>query len=156
MDFSQRRRVDQGMTPGLRQAKQTTSRQARTPSVRNLRKPRHGGLLEAIHRLDAGLDQATRDELARWIRDQYTVEYGDIPMGFVAKCYLGPPYVDHRLDLMHDILDHHSIGQPMPEPFEGARMLARSGSYTYIEVYSSGLFVPVMEDGTAVVSGTSS
>ena len=77
-------------------------------------------------------------------------------MGFVAKCYLGPPYVDHRMDLLHDILDHYSVVQSMPEPFEGARMLARSGTYAYIEVYGSGLLVPVLEDGTVVVAGNPS
>lgn len=151
MDFSQRRRVDTGTSVGQGTGQQHHAPVNRAPSVRSLRKPRHAGLFEAVHRLDTGLDPATRDELARWIRDQYTVEYGDIPLGFVSKCYLGPPYVDHRMDLLHDILDHFSLGQTMPEPFEGARMLARSGTYAYVEVFASGLVVPVMEDGTPVV-----
>lgn len=150
MDFSQRRRVDVGLssaTPSVR-----TFGGTRTTSRRNLRPSRQAGLLEAIHRLDAGLDPATRDELVRWIRNQYTVEYGDIPLGLVSKCYLGPPYVDHRMDLLHNILDHFSPTQAMPEPFDGARMLVRSGTYAFIEVYGSGLLVPIMDDGTPVVT----
>ena len=152
MEFRQRRRIDTGQDGGLQRGLQSGQAVAGTaPSVRNLRKPRHAGLFEAVHRLDVGLDPGARDELARWIRDQYAVDYGDIPMGFVAQCYLGLPYVDHRLDLLHDILDHFSAVQAMPQLFEGARMLARSGAYAYVEVYASGLVAPVLPDGTVVV-----
>jgi hypothetical protein len=38
----------------------------------------------------------------------------------------------------------------MPEPFSKARMLARSGGYAFVEVFSDGLILPVLEDGTVV------
>lgn len=38
----------------------------------------------------------------------------------------------------------------MPEPFDRARMLARSDGYLYVEVFSDGLTVPVRPDGTVV------
>lgn len=154
MESSQRRRLETVPASTVGQGRRTQS--SGSPSVKNLRKPRHAGLFDALHRLDTGLDPATRDELARWIRDQYTVEYGDIPLGFVSRCYLGPPYVDHWMDLMHNILDHFSAGQAMPEPFEGARMLARASTYAFIEVYASGRLIPVMEDGTPVVMDATS
>jgi hypothetical protein len=153
MEATQRRHVG---TTRTSDGAQTRSAAPNAGAATGLRKPRHAGLFEAIHRLDTGLDPVARDELARWIRDQYTAEYGDVPLGFVSTCHLGPPYVEHRLSLTHDIVEHFSPGQAMPEPFEGARMLTRSGSYAYIEIYGSGLMVPVMTDGTPVVPGTRS
>ena len=113
----------------------------------DLVKPRHSGLFEAVHRLDTQLDAATRRQLVDWITDQYATDYGDVPLGFLARCYLGPPYVDHRLDLVRSIVEHFQPVDAVPEPFNGARMLARLSSYEYVEVYASGTLVPVRVDG---------
>src|SRR5450755_478818 len=106
MDFRQRRQVQplqQSLTGAdLTRAADQTLRSA--PRLRDQRKARHAGIFEAIHRLDSQVDQAAREQLAGWVRDQYDVEYGDIPMGFVAPCFLGPPYVDHVLDLIYSIV----------------------------------------------------
>lgn len=146
MDFGQRRRIDTGtaFNPDLR------ARSMSGQPVRNRRKPRHAGLLEAVHRLDVALDPAAREELARWIRSEYETELGDVPVGFVAECFLGPPYVDHRLDLFQSIVDHFAPADVMPEPFAQARMLVRTGAYAYVEVYASGELHPVRSDGTVV------
>jgi hypothetical protein len=117
---------------------------------RDARKPRHAGIFEAIHRLDGKLDESSRNELSDWIRAEYEREFSDFPLGLVAVCFLGPPYVDHRMDLLRSILDHFSAADRMPEPFEQARMLARVGAYEFIEVYATGRLVPVRPDGTAV------
>ena len=146
MEFRQRHRSDTGRGGG-----QTAPAFGTALSVRNLRHPRQAGLLEAVHRLDARLDPGARDELARWIRDQYPVESGAIPIGLVAPCHFGPPYVDHRLDLLDGVLEHCSAVQAMPQPFEGPRMLARSGAYAYVEVNAGGLVALVLPDGDVVV-----
>ncbi|MFI6418996.1 hypothetical protein ACIBG6_16535 [Streptomyces sp. NPDC050842] len=112
--------------------------------------PRAPDLRGAIERLDAELDDTARAELAAWIREAYERSHGDVPMGFVARCFLGPPFVDHTLDLMGVITRHFAPFDPMPEPFARARMLARSGGYAYIEVYATGLVIPVLPDGRAV------
>lgn len=117
---------------------------------RELYRPRPKELRDALHRLDAGLDETARRALAEWIREQYTTTYGAVPLGFVARCYLGPPYVDHQLNLFHVIVRHFAPAEPMPDPYSSARMLARSGGYAYIEVYSDGLLLPVLDDGTVV------
>jgi hypothetical protein len=150
VEFSQRRRQ-------VGASLNTTHHSAAgaSPSLRDLRRPRHAGLFEAVQRLDAQLDASSRAELVGWVKDQYVVEYGDIPMGFAARCYLGPPFVDHRLDLLHDIVDHFSAVEVMPEPFEGARMLVRSDEYAFVEVYGSGRLVPVRHDGSVVVPESS-
>lgn len=117
---------------------------------RELYRPRSAPLLEAVRRLDAGLDEQASRSLADWVREQYTTSNGSVPLGFVARCHLGPPYVDHQLNLFHVIVRHFAPAEQMPEPFSAARMLARSGGYTYVEVYADGLILPVLDDGTVV------
>lgn len=119
--------------------------------VRGIRARRSAGLIDAVHRLDAALDQATRDAIAAYIRAGYERDIGDLPVGFVAPCGLGPPYVDHILDLGQTIVEHYGPADAMPEPFARARMLVRSGAYAYVEVYLSGTVVPVLGDGSAVI-----
>ena len=67
-----------------------------------------------------------------------------------AKCYLGPPFVDHKLDLFGSILQHFSPSEDPGYPYSQARGLVRSGSYAFIEIYSDGKIVPILPDGTAV------
>jgi hypothetical protein len=127
----------------------TTGQTAKTTPPSQLRsKKRHAGLFQAIRQLDSGMDLEARKQLAKWIGDQYAIEYGSFVLGMVAICYLGPPYVDHRLDLLGSIVEHYAPSDPMPHPYEGARMLARSGSYAFVEVHSNGELVPVFDDGT--------
>src|SRR3954468_22108258 len=64
-------------------------RSADQQALRVQRTPRHSGIFEAIRRLDATVDQAAREELSAWIRDQYQVNYGNVPVGFVSECFLG-------------------------------------------------------------------
>lgn len=150
MDSSFRRRVE---LPNSNLNLDRTQQPAATPQplVRDSRRPRHADLLQAVHRLDAEISQTTREDLARWIREEYHKEFGDIPLGFVAKCHLGPPYVDHILDLFGTIVEHYAPADTMPDPFGRARMLVRSGAYAYVEIYGSGDIRPVLPDGTVVV-----
>jgi hypothetical protein len=119
--------------------------------TRGIRTRRSASLIDAVHRLDASIDQAARDAIAAHIRAEYERDIGDLPLGFVAPCGLGPPYVDHILDLGQSIVEHYAPADAMPEPFARARMLARSGAYAYVEVYLSGTIVPVRADGSAVI-----
>jgi hypothetical protein len=113
-------------------------------------RPRAADLREAVRRLDAGVDEAARRELTDWLREEYAVRHGDVPVGLFSRCHLGPPYVDHRLDLFGVIVDHYTPADAVPEPFGGARMLVRAGDYALIEVYESGQLLPVLDDGTVV------
>jgi hypothetical protein len=123
----------------------------RTPAaLRELYGRRGARLLDSVRKLDTGLDERACRALADWIRDEYASAHSDVPLGFVARCYLGPPYVDHQLSLLHVIVRHFAAAEPMPEPFAAARMTARSGGYAYVEVYSDGLILPVLDDGTVV------
>jgi hypothetical protein len=142
-----RRLFDVGLAPQDLTAHSVAPQQ--TPGVRTVgQRPRHSGLFEAIRRMDLQIDEAARRELAAWIGEQYARDHGDIPLGFLATCYLGAPYVDHRLDLIHSIVEHFQPADAVPTPFDRARPLARLSSYEFIEVYASGVLVPVRVDGS--------
>jgi hypothetical protein len=149
MESARRRRVEAPLNAKLGASLSDRTGQVQ-PTRRDARKRRHAGLFQAIRRLDGRLDAASRAELAKWVRDEYEREIGDLPLGFVAVCHLGPPYVDHRLDLLNSIVDHFGPADVMPEPFAQARMLVRSNAYEYVEVYASGEIRPVLPDGTVV------
>lgn len=156
MDFGQRQRRVVGIeAPGQAQrpaqhAGQRTSAVPRLGS-REFRKTRSGALTNAVAQLDAAMDEQTRQQLAEWIAGEYAHEYGGaIPLGFLATCYLGPPYVDHRLSLLETIVEHYGPADHVPAPFGEARTLVRSGAYLYVEIYSDGQLVPVRPDGTVV------
>jgi len=148
MEFRHRRRVE--LDGNVASSAGARSNLTSTP-FKQIRKPRTSGIFTAVHRLDVGLDQRQREELARWISTEYTSEFGAVPLGFVAQCHLGPPYVDHVLDLFSSIVEHYSAADTMPDPFGAARMLARIGDYAFVEVYADGKLCPVRPDGTAVV-----
>jgi hypothetical protein len=165
MDFLHRSRRSSATTgssyqvaPAARAARaaQAARQQAASGRISALiERPRHAGLFEAIHRLDMDIAAAERQQLAEWIREEYERELGDFPLGFVAMCHLGPPFIDHRLDLMHSIVDHYAPSQGMPDPFQQARMLVRTGAYEFIEIYASGQLIPVRSDGTPVATPSS-
>ncbi|MGI5245922.1 hypothetical protein [Dactylosporangium sp. CA-139066] len=153
MDFRQRRRVvlgDSALQPPLQASPAVTRARSATGSAAQLRRPRHAGFLRAMHQLDAAVDPAQRAQLAEWLSDAYVEEVGDLPLGCLAQCYLGPPYVDHRLDLGRAIVEHYAPTDPVPDPFAQARMLVRTGAYAYVEIYMSGTIVPVRNDGSVV------
>ncbi|MFF7387876.1 hypothetical protein ACFZAE_05350 [Streptomyces scabiei] len=107
-------------------------------------------LLGRLRRLDAAVDDASVRDIASWLHEQYVSRGAPVPVGFVAPCLLGSPYVDHRLGLDGRILGHCAAHDEMPPPFDAARMLARSGAYAFVEVYADGLVLPVLPDGSVV------
>jgi hypothetical protein len=139
--------------PGLNNTAATGNRLSPGPRAgvgRELHGPRSAELRKAVTRLDATTDPAALRELGDWISEQYAREFGAVPLGFVALCRLGPPYVDHQLSLTQRIVEHFSRGDRMPDPFQAARMLVRSGAYEYVEVFTDGPALPVQPDGSVV------
>jgi len=153
MRFREQGRQSVGAASTQRSAQNATTRSAEQRlATRALRKPRGAVLLAAVARLDTGLDDAACRALAEQIGALYEKEFGgSVPIGLLAACHLGPPYVDHRLNLIEQIVEHYTPGSAVPDPYGAARPLARSGAYAYVEVYSDGSVVPVLRDGTAVV-----
>ncbi|ULR48855.1 hypothetical protein [Streptomyces deccanensis] len=119
-------------------------------ATRELFATRTSELLGRLRRLDAAVDDASVRDIADWLHEQYVGRGAPVPVGFVAACLLGSPYVDHRLGLDGRIQEHCAAHDVMPPPFDAARMLARSGAYAFIEVYADGLVLPVLPDGSVV------
>lgn len=147
-----RRRVQTESTPI---ALNTVSGNARTYDVaasqhlqRNRSVVRSAELVAAIAKLDTATDPQYAAALMAWIRDEYAAREGGTLIGLFARCYLGPPYVDHRLDITAVcILEHYSPADSPPPPFASARSLARNSAYAYVEVYDDGQVVPIRPDG---------
>ena len=122
------------------------------PQIEMLRQKRSPAYLQALITLDSGghvVDSQFMEELRRAISDQFP-DAGARPRGWVAICYLGPPFQVHILDLAGDIVRHFRFGEPMPEPFERARSLALHARYAFVEVHSDKL-VAVAHDGATSV-----
>lgn len=154
MRFRQDNRQNTGSASVRRQASQSagTRTAAQRQSARDLRRPRSAELLAAVRKLDSGLDEQACHALAEQISGLYAKDFaGGVPIGLLATCYLGAPYVDHRLNLVELIVEHYSPTSSVPDPYAAARPLVRSGAYAYVEVYSDGLVVPVLPDGSPVV-----
>lgn len=119
---------------------------------RNRRAVRSQELIEAVQHLDVTTDPATAQAIMQWINDEYESRQGGTLVGLFSRCYLGAPYVDHRLDLSGGhILEHFTREQSPPGPFQAARPLARSNAYIFVEVYDDGTVVPVRADGRPVI-----
>jgi hypothetical protein len=152
MRFRERGRQTAAATSAQRPAQSSNIRSAaQRQAIRELRKPRGAALLDAVKLLDSGLDETACRALAEQIGALYEKDFGGgVPIGLLATCYLGAPYVDHRLNLIELIVEHYTPSSAVPDPYAAARPLVRSGAYAYVEVYSDGLVVPVLPDGTPV------
>jgi len=125
------------------QITETTFHQRKMRRVR-----RSQDLIDAVKQIDIHGDHVMQREIADWVRDQYDKRGGGNIIGLFSRCYLGYPYVDHKMDLAFNIVEHYKPGDVVPPPFNAARALAASDAYAYIEVYEDGDIVPVREDGT--------
>lgn len=119
---------------------------------RNRRAVRSAELVEAVQRLDTTTDPATTQAILQWIRDEYEERQGGALLGLFSRCYLGAPYVDHRLDLNGlMIVEHYTRDQNPPGPFSAARPFARNDAYIFTEVYEDGTVIPVRADGRPIL-----
>jgi hypothetical protein len=119
-------------------------------ALANRLQPRRADLVQVLTQVDASVDQVAQAKIMEWVREAYEERRGGVVIGMFAKCYLGPPFVDHKLDLFGSILQHFSPSEDPGHPYSQARGLVRSGSYAFVEIYSDGKIVPILPDGTAV------
>ena len=122
-----------------------------------LRKSRSKEYMDALHRLDAGghvHNQGKVNEIIDAIRAEFPeVELSGMLIGFVAVCYLGPPYEVHTLDFTGQIIEHYKVRQTLPNGMEKARSIAMRGGYAFIEVYIDCCRA-IRSDGTvSVING---
>lgn len=112
---------------------------------------RSGELLRAVQSIDTTHDPPTKAALMAWLNEEYARRQVGSLLGLFSTCYLGHPYVDHRLSLTGDIVEHYTPEDTLPPGFAPARPLIRSGSYLFVEVYSDGQIVPIRPDGSPIV-----
>ena len=115
-----------------------------------LRQKRSRAYVEAQQKLDAGGHIHNRqavDALLAAVREELPeISIEHLPLGFVARCYLGHPYEVHTLDYSGQIVQHYKIAQALPASLERARALAQHPGYAFIEVYPDKL-IAVAENG---------
>ena len=152
MDSSrQRRHLVQPVPLSAVPANTVTPSAARTLALRKRTLRRSAELMRAITQVDVTTDPAARNELLKWINDVYEDRGGGVLLGLFSHCYLGHPFIDHRLDLGGRILTHFTAADAVPPGFEAARPLARSTAYSFIEVYGDGQVVPIRQDGSSAI-----
>lgn len=133
-------------TAGQKTAQQT---QQLSPYQRACRDaPRSAEIMQAVQLLDATTDEAYIEELMNWFVQAYADRQGGELVGLMAKCYLGPEFIDHQMSLEHGILQHYVRGQEVPPPFNLARPYSRNAAYEFVEVYADGEIIPVRADGS--------
>ena len=151
----QNQQMGSGLSLERKNEARTSSRQmSKTELDRLLRKPRSKEYMEAIRKLDIGshvLGDAQRDEIIRILQEEFPeVQLGGILVGIVAKCYIGPEYDVHSINMSGGIIHHFQKNESMPPELAKARALAARGTYEFIEVYHDCCRC-VSADGTVAV-----
>jgi hypothetical protein len=124
---------------------------------KRLRARRSPGYVQAMLRLDSGghvSDPVRLKELISAIRDELPeVSIIYHPLGIVSRCYLGPPYEVHTLDVEGGIIEHYWSGRRLPDLLERARSLACHEAYQFIEVYADCLRAVSADGAVSFVEG---
>jgi hypothetical protein len=128
----------------------TPATSTKTP-LRRATSRRSPAYLDALRRLDgqAVLSPIDVSRIVETFHHEFAEKWAQQPLGWVAHCYLGPPYEAHTLLPGGVIVEHYEVGRPFPEPLERARKLTRSETYIAIEVYVDRLLC-ISPDGSAV------
>lgn len=120
-----------------------------------LRTKRRSQYVEALSRLDAGChlqNPQSVQALIEALRAEFPeLSLEQMPIGIVAKCYLGAPYEVHTLDVAQEIIQHYKKHQSLPVLLEKARVLAMHPSYAFIEVYIDSLRAISLDGEVSVI-----
>ena len=121
---------------------------------RRLRTRRTKAYLDLMKKLDAGVHATAASAIAELIK-ALQIEFpelraSDLPLGIVARCYLGEPHEVHTLDCAGGIIQHYKRREPLPPNLERARSLSLHPSYAFIEVYLTSLRA-IRDDGEVTV-----
>ncbi|WP_120004382.1 hypothetical protein [Nesterenkonia muleiensis] len=120
-------------------------------AVNNRKYVRSQDLVQVVQQLDVSNDPQWTQAVMQWVRDYYDAQGGGTIIGLFSTCYLGSPYLDHKMDLLGNIIEHYPSHETPPRPFSSARTLARSAAYEFIEIYDDGTVTPVRADGQPVL-----
>lgn len=122
-----------------------------------LRSKRSGAYVESLRKLDAGGHMQSRDALNAFLgairQELPEIAIEHLPVGIVAKCYLGAPHEVHTLDRVGLIIRHYKNFEALPPPLERARSLALHPEYVFVEVYADKLIAVSQNGDTSMVKG---
>jgi len=108
-----------------------------------MRQKRTSSYLETMSGLDTGekvISQAKTKEIMDAVKEEFPdLPDSEMPVGIVAKCYLGDPYEVHTFDIETGEILHYKTSEPLPPMLERARSIAQHPSYLFIEVYPNCL-----------------
>lgn len=128
-----------------------------TAAEARLRQKRSSAYLAAMRKLDAGghvHDRQAMEALLEAIRQELPeISIEHLPLGLVAKCYLGPPHEVHTLDRGGQIIRHYKSSESLPGVLERARSLAQHPGYAFIEVYPDKLIAVSDSGETSLIKG---
>jgi len=131
-----------------------TNQNVRTSFIsdRDILKKRSKKYLDLIAGLDSKtlLETKGMNELINAIQEEFgTADILSLPLGIVAKCFLGHPYEVHTLDLSgSQIIKHYKSTEVMEAEFEKARTVAQHNTYAFVEIYKDKIIL-ISENGSA-------
>ncbi len=119
------------------------------------RRKRSSKYLDTIKSFDIAGHNIAQDkieEIINAIKSEIPeISIDELPIGIVAKCYLGEPYEIHTLSLLgKSIIHHYKKGEALEPDLEKARTLANNKNYAFVEVYKNKL-IAVKEDGSTSI-----
>lgn len=120
-----------------------------------LRSKRRAKYIESMTQLDVGCHLQSPQKIKELI-DALHAEFPELsleqmPIGIVAKCYLGKPFEVHTLDVEKEIVQHYKQYESLPLLLEKARSLAMHPSYIFIEVYADSLRAITADGSVSVI-----
>lgn len=133
---------------------ETTTSSSGFLTERDYMKKRSEGYMNLVKNMDTDMLSETRgkEEFIEILQNEFgTASLEQLPIGILAKCFLGHPHDVHTLDLSNSmILKHYVIGEALPPDFEKARNPALHNAYAFVEVYKDK-FIIVHLDGTVTL-----
>lgn len=134
-----------------------------------LRQPRSAAYVAAMTQVDSGghvRDAQAEEHLLDALREEFpdiSIEdypgdalAGRLPVGIVARCFLGAPYEVHTFDfgamkVFANIIRHYKTFEPLPGAMETARSLSLNPAYEFVEVYTDKLIAISRSGASSIV-----
>lgn len=131
---------------------QKTNFQTPELAFRKKRSEKYIKTLKKLDMIEHHITQEQINEITNAIKNELPeISIDELPIGIVAKCYLGEPYEVHTLSFLgKSIIRHYKLNESLPDELEKARTLANNENYEFVEVYHNKL-IAVKEDGSTAI-----
>ncbi len=133
---------------------QNTNKSFESPELvfRRKRSQEYINKLKKLDILGHNISQSEINEIINAIKNELPeISMDKLPIGIIAKCYLGKPYEVHTLSMLGKfIVKHYKLQEPLPDGMEKARNLANNENYEFVEVYRDKI-IAVKSDGSVSI-----